>query len=344
MAVLEAKDIIDILNGAQAELGRGSFEDISQETQRLEVFSKWFKKDMVKFASGNQIQRNLLNNQDDEAGFVGILDPDSANIPNVLAQLQVPWRHYRTKWAMEYRTDMLMNSGAAEIVDTVKLHRTSALLNLAKVLETKAWSAPSATNKTDPYGVPYWIVRDTVTGFNGGYPAGHTSIGGIDTDTSPNFKNYTAQYVNLTKEDAITKMRVAHREIQFMSPIDIPTYRSNVGNPYRVYVNQDSITEIESTGEGQNENLGRDIAPYDGENMTFRRHPIIWISQLDSDTNDPIYLINTRVFHPVCLKGDHLRETEPRQAPNNVNVYETYVFGSFNFICIDRRANALIAK
>jgi hypothetical protein len=343
MAVLEAKDILDVLNGALADLGRGKFEDISQDTQRLEVFSKWFKEDRVEVQSGNQIQRNLLNNRDNEASHPGVLDPDSANIPNVLVQLQVPWRHYRTKWAVEYRTDLLMNSEPAQIVDTVQLHRTSALIDLAEELESKAWASPSSSNKTDPYGIPYWVVRDTSTGFNGGAPTGHTTVGGIDLTTSPNFKNYTAQYTNVTKQDAISLMRDAHRSIDFRSPVSIPQYRDEVANPYRIYVNLDTVNAMEAVGEGQNENLGRDIAPYD-ETISFRRHPIMWIPKLDSDTNDPIYMINTRTFHPVVLRGDHLRETEPRQSPNQVNVYESYVFGSYNYICTNRRRNALIAK
>lgn len=341
---LTATDISDLVAGVLYDLGRLKFQNIAQNLQHYEVFSKWFKKDKVAFDSGIGIQRTLLNRLSNSASHVGLLDSLQVNIVDVLDQLQVPWRHVRTHWALIYQTDILMNSGKSSIVSTIKTRRAAAMIDLVEELENKGWASPaSSTNKTEPYGLPYWVVRNTSTGFNGGAASGHTTVGGVSLTDSPNFKNYTAQYTNATKLDLIKKCRSAHRKCRFVSPITINDYRGGLGERYRCYVNEDTMSEIEDLGEAQNENLGRDIAAMDGV-MTFRRHPIIWVPKLDSDTQDPFYMIDHSTFYPVCLRGDYLRESEAKQAPDQDNVFYTTVWLTYNFVCVDRRRNAKIAK
>ena len=77
------------------------------------------------------------------------------------------------------------------------------------------------------------------------------------------------------------------------------------------------MSDIEDVGEAQNENLGRDIAPY-GDNMAvlaFRGHPLLYVPQLDADTTNPFYGIDHSTFMPVCPQGDYLRETGRNDAP-----------------------------
>lgn len=340
---LTATDVSDMVAAVLYDLGRMKFQNIAQNLQHYEVFSKWFKKDKVAFDSGIGIQRTLMNKLATAAGHVGLLDPLQVNIPDVLDQMQVPWRHARTHWGLIYQTDILMNSGKSQIVSTIKARRAASLINLVEELENKGWSAPSSSsNKTEPYGITYWVVKNSSTGFNGAAASGHTTVGGVSLTDSPNFKNYTAQYTSATKPDLIKKLRTAHRKCQFVSPITIQDFRGGLGSRYRCYVNETLMSAIEDLGEGQNENLGRDIASMDGQ-MVFRKHPIIWVPKLDSDSQNPIYLIDHSTFYPVCLRGDYLRETEAKQAPNQDNVYYVTVWLSYNYVCVDRRRNAVLA-
>jgi hypothetical protein len=264
------------------------------------------------------------------------------NIPEVLDQLQIPWRHVQTHWALIYQTDILMNRGKSLILNVIKPKRAAALLGLVEELEERAWGdAPGANDKTIPYGIQYWIVENATTGFNGGAPTGHTTVGGVSLTETPNFKNYTARYTSVTKSDLIKKMRTAHRKVRFMSPVTIKDYRGAVGERYRIYVNESVISSMEDLGEGQNENLGRDIASMDGT-ITFRRNPVIWVPKLDERTDGPVYMVDHSTFYPVCLKGDYLRESEATKAPNQHNVYQVFVDMTYNFLCIDRRRNAVL--
>jgi hypothetical protein len=58
----------------------------------------------------------------------------------------------------------------------VKPRRHAAMIDLAEELEAKAWQVPNSTDKLNPYGLPYWIVYNSSTGFNGGYPTGRTQL------------------------------------------------------------------------------------------------------------------------------------------------------------------------
>lgn len=341
---LTALDIADLVAGTLRELGKLKFQQIAQNLQDYEVFSKWFKKDKVQFDSGIGIQRTLMNRLSGAASHVGLLDEDNVNITDVIDQLQIPWRHARTSWGFIYQ-ETLMNRGEALVFNVIKPRRVAAILDLVEELENKAWgSAPSANNNTDPYGLLYWVVKNSSTGFNGGAPSGHTTVGGVSLTDSPTFKNYTATYAltgGVSKADLMPKLRTAHRKVRFKSPVDIEDYRGGKGDRYRCYVNESMMTALETLGEAQNENLGRDLASMDGMTLTFRSHPIIWVPKLDEDTTNPFYFIDHSTFMPVCLKGDYLRESENR-APNQHNVYQMFVDLTYNYLCIDRRRNAVL--
>jgi hypothetical protein len=342
VAALTATDIADLVASTLYDLGPLRFQQIAQSLPYYEVFSKWFKKDKVMFDSGIGIQRTLMSKLDStSAKHVGLMDTDQVNIPDVLDQLQIPWRHAQTSWALIYQTDILMNRGKSLILNVIKPRRAAALLGLVEELEDRAWgTAPGTTDKILPYSIQYWIVENATTGFNGGLPGSHTTIGNVNLTDSPNFKNYTAVYTSVTKSDLVSKMRTAHRKIRFKSPVTEQDYRGAMGERYRIYVPESVILSIEDVGEGQNENLGRDIAAMDGQ-MLFRKHPIVWIPKLDSRSDGPVYMIDHSTFYPICLKGDYLRESEATRAPNQHNVWQVFLDLTYNFLCVDRRRNAV---
>lgn len=344
MATLQAADIADLVAGTLRDLGPLRFQQIAQNLQYYEVFSKWFKKDKVAFDSGYGIQKTLMNKLSTSGtSHVGLLDTDQVNIPDVLDQLTVPWRHVQTNWALIYQTDILMNRGKSLILNVVKPRRANALISLVEELEDRAWGdAPGTTDKLLPYSIQYWIVENATTGFNGGTPGSHSTVAGVDLTETPNFKNYTALYTSVTKGDLVKKLRTAHRKIRFVSPVTVDDYRGGSGDRYRLYVNESTISSLEDLGESQNENLGRDVASMDGQ-MTFRRHPIVWIPKLDSRSDNPVYMIDHSTFYPVCLKGDYLRESQADKAPNQHNVFQVFIDLTYNYICVDRRRNAVLS-
>lgn len=352
MAALDAKSISDLVAGTLDDLGRMKFQQIAQDLTHYEVMGKWLKRGKVYYEDGIGIQKNLMTKLSNQAEHTGLLDTDDADIPDLMSQLTVPWRHAQTKWAFIYQ-EVLMNQGKSLVFNVIKPRRADAMISLAKELEAKAWASPGVNNVTEPYGIPYWVVPNATEGFNGGLPGSHTTKGGIDPSVDTNFKNWTNTYTNVTKADLITSMRKGHRNVRWISPVTIEDYRGSLGEQCRVYTDETRITAFEDLGEGQNENLGRDVAPAGGANdvkfvdftVTFRKHPIIWVPYLDDSgftaATNPVYMIDHSVFNPVCLRGDFLRESPPEKAPNQHNVFRVFVDLSYNYITYDLRRHAV---
>ena len=340
--ILQAANIPDLVATTLNDLGPLRFQQIAQSIQYYEVFPRWFKRDRVTFDSGIGIRRTLMNKFDSSAAaHVGLNHVDTVTIPDVIDQLSIDWVHAQAQWALFYQTDILMNAGKSLVLNVVEPRRASALLALVEELEDKAWGdAPSTTNVVDPNGIQYYIVESASDGFNGEYPGSHTDVAGVNLTTTPNYKNYTVRYTDVSKADLIKDMRTMHRKIRFRSPITVNDYRGGIGDTYRIYTNESVISAMETLGESQNENLGRDLASMDGT-MTFHRNPIIWIPKLDERTDGPIYMVDHSTFYPVVLKGDYLRESEARQVQGQHNMFQIFIDLSYNYLCIDRRRNGV---
>ena len=376
MAVITPQDVADLVASILPDLDRMNWELISPNLQDYEMMSHWLRDDKIVFGDGLYIKKNLLSQLSGAASHTGMTDTDDVDIPDLMDDIQVPWRHAQTKWGYHYQTDILMNRGKSTINDTVKPRRITAMIDLAGELEQKAWQVPNSTDKLNPYGLPYWVtynngttagVNNATPGFNAGYPIGpdnvaHTTIAGLNTNDSPNFKNYTTNYAAVNKIDLLPKMRTALRKTNFRSPVTKEDMSTPRGNDRRYYIDEVTASAFETLGEAQNENLGRDLAPYTGGaggggvqdvdgTLTFKKNPLVWVPQLDDTTvfpttiaTNPIYQIDHAVFYPYCLKGDYLRESGPVVAPNQHNMYRTFMDLTYNFICVNRRRCAVFGK
>lgn len=340
---LADSDILDLTNLTLKELGRMKFNQIATKLQNYEIMGRLLKEDKQEFEGGSGIQRTLMVDQSGSFKMVGLFATDTLNVADQTVLLSIPWRHATGNYSYE-RRELLENKGPSRIVDILKIRRADCMISYAEGLETQGWSKPvDSTDKLNMFGVKYWIVKNNTTGFNGGNPAGFTGgAGGVDSTVVSRWQNYTAQYTNVTKPDLIDSMRTAARKIIFKSPVSIEDFRKGSGDTYRVYVNEPTIKAMESVGEAQNENLGRDIASFDGT-LVFRKNPIVWVPKLDADTENPVYMINFAWFNAVFLEGDYMRESPAMLAAGQHNTYSVHVDLTGNFLCTNRRAQAVIA-
>lgn len=341
MITLTDTDIVDLTTTTLKELGRMKFTQIAQRIQDYEVAQRIFKKDKVQFSGGTGISRNVMTDYASSARQTGLYEKDNVNVGDVMATISIPWRHTTNSYAFE-RREITMNSGdpASTIVDLLKVRRSDCLLSTVEQFEQQFWNKPTdSTNVLDVYGVPYWIVKNDTVGFSGAAPSGFSAgAGGL---LNPRWQNWSGKYTTISKADLILKMRNAHRKIQFKSPIDTPSYRMGSGQSYRIYVNEPTLVGLESVGESQNEQLGRDIASMD-DNLVFRKNPIVWVPYLDSDTSNPVYFIDFNQFAPVFLNGEFMRETEVKPVPGQHNTFAVFVDTTWNVLCTDRRRQAVL--
>lgn len=339
MPNLALSDIADLVKGTLKELGPPKFSQIAQNLQRYEIYTKWFKKNKMVVGEGYAIQRNLMVRLTNGAAHVSLTTEDSTGIGDVMEQITVPFKYARTQYGFNY-VETLANRGKSLVFNLLEPRRGDAMISLVEELESKAWSTPASTTSLEPYGIPYWVVKNATTGFNGGHPSGHSAIAGLDVANAPTFKNYTATYVNVTKQDLVKTMRTAARKTDFVSPVNLSEYRGSAGSNYRYYMNEATLSKFEELGEAQNENLGRDLAPMDGE-MTFHKNPLVYVPQLDSDTSNPVYQIDHTTFFVCAQKGNWMRESDVIRDPRKKDWFYVPIDLGYNYLCIDRRRNAV---
>lgn len=342
MAILTDNQIKDLIVAAQTDPMRGKFSQIAQELQDYQVMRLWLRKDRVQFDSGHGIDYTLMYRLAGAAQHSGQFEEDETNVRALLTSLHIDWVHAKTFWPWE-RRETLMNRNKARVVNHIKLRRLGAFIDIAKILEVAAWSLRDSGDATLPNGIPYYVVKNATEGFNGGLPAGHSDVAGVNLTTVPTYKNYTDQYTNVTKEDLILKMRRAHLKMGYRSPVTSDDFRGPMGRKYRIYLPLEERLTMETRAEQQNDNLGPDVASMDGQTV-FKKIPLEWIPQLDSDEDAPIYMIDITSFFPVILAGDYLRESGPIHGGiKQHNVFINFVDLTYNFLCIDRRRNAVIS-
>lgn len=137
-------------------------------------------------------------------------------------------------------------------------------------------------------------------------------------------------------------MRTASRKTNFRSPLShaVP----NLGAMQNgIYTNSDVIGLLEEVLETQNMNLGNDIASKDGRTL-FKGTPITYAPKLDSDTSDPVYMLDWKTLAVGVMAGWENNLTKPYQVADMHNVRRVDLDCSTNMICTDLRQQAVIYK
>lgn len=339
---LTVEAIADMIKSTRKDEGRLKWTNLSNSLQEYIAMSQIMKKERVQFESGNSIQWNIQTGTNGAAHPTGINQTDTYTQSDVLNVASVPWRHCTTNWSIDRRL-LAMNRDPAKIVDLIKLGRCDALSSQARMMEDHFWGKPADSNDTLlPFGIDYWIVSNATEGFNGGNASGFTSgPGGLDSSVYTAWKNYTAQYTDVSKIDLIRKWRRASTMTRFKPPVENPNY--SAGSRYGYYMNYDTYSALEEALEAQNDNLGNDVASKDGKVM-FKGVACTYVPKLDALSTDPVYGIDWGVFRVAVLKGEYMVESEPRLSSNSHYITVTDVDTSYNYMCYDRRSLFILAK
>jgi hypothetical protein len=349
MPTLTAQNIDDLVQSTQDELGKDRYSDIASDLQEYHVMTKLMKKERMLFGSGIGIRRNVMVAENPSVREVGLGEADIVNISDHMKHIFVPFRRLTGNWAYDV-VEVMMNSKPAQIVELVKVRRLATMIDFARVMEQAFWNKPAdSTDRVKVFGVDYWLVANDTAGFNGGNPSGFPAgAGDLSSITYPNWSNYTDKYTNVTKDDLISKMRTARRKTNFLSPIQFPEYTDATKQKFSIYVDEVTIKAIETIGEQQNENLGRDVASMDGQ-ISFGGNPIIWVPQLDTHknaagtaNNSPVYMINWGCMCICFLEGDFMREGKPKESPKSHNMREVHTDTTWQVLCDNRRKCAVL--
>ncbi len=354
------QDIADLLTTTLNTIKKDHFVDMSQELTEYIVVPYLLTKRgglMVK-KGGVGLEVTFMVEHGGRSKWVGEYDEDVVVVIDHLKKMRLFYSLLTDNLAYT-RSEMLDNRGKERINKIIKPRRRALYLRVAETMEENFFSTPDADDDLTPWGLKYWIVKNSSSGFNGGYPSGFTRIANINLTEVPQFKNYTDQYTAISKADLVLKMRRAHRRTNWRSPRKDPGVEGDTSSRRLLLCNEDVLEGLENIGEAQNENLGRDIASMtagtnrslgglrktpDGE-ILFKRNPLIYARSLDSDTSDPVYGLDMHTFHAMTQQGDNMRLgdfTNPGSKQHRVFV--AFLDHKHQTICTNRRNNWVISK
>jgi hypothetical protein len=333
MAALQADNVADLLVTTLRNLGKFKWTDAAARLQRYVAFTELMRKHRVGFSDGYGVQWQVQVAQTNGARMTGLYGVDNVNQGDLMKSAYLPFRHLTNNFAYD-RRELQMNGGASRILDLIKVRRYDCWLGVAEKLETQFWSAPSSGDD-NCHGVPYHIVKNASTGFNGGHASGHSDWAGLSRTTYDKLKNFTGAYSAISKDDLVATWSRAADECFFMPPVEQPSY--STGREYGYYTARAVRQGFKTLIEAQNDNLGDDLDSKHGRVM-FRRTPVEWVPKLDSDTDAPLYGINWGVLRPVFLQGEYMREDGPTKKDGQHTTYVFHVDLSFNIQCTDPRS------
>ena len=344
---LQGTDIADLVTTTLNNLGKMKFTDVMSDYQNTIFLKRMVKRSKMKFDSGPECQFNLITDTNGSFRAVGLYYQAQVNPGNVMSTGKMPWRHVTWNWGIE-RREIAMNRSPNKIVDLVTSRRIAALGDATKGFERMGWRSPASTDTESFMGVPYWVVKSntavtTNNGFNGSVPSGYTLVANIDPATfaSGRWKNYATQYTNVSFDDLLVKMERASDWTDFMPLVDdVPDY--NLGDDVAYYTTYKVTQDMKQLLRAQNEDLGNDLDAFNGKTL-FRRAPIVWARELESDTTNPVYGINWGVFHFMGLRDEWMHETQIPVHSNQPTVAATHTDCSLNSYCTDRRRNFVLA-
>lgn len=353
-----ATDIADVLVASLNDLGRMKMTDAMSDYQNTIALKRIFRKKKATLDSGPEIQFNVIQDTNGSFRAVGLGYTTRPDIKNVLTKGKMPWRINTWHWAMEEHL-IQMNAGSAKILDEVQSQRIAGLGDAIKGFERQLWRVPAATDNETPVGIPYFVVKSATdamssaeqlvnggkNGFNGGAPAGYTTVANLNpsTDVNGRWKNYADIYTAVTEDDLIKRLRRAMYYTDFTPLVDeVP--QNDPGDDMSILTNWAVTSQLEDYLRTQNENIGTDIAPYDGRAL-LRRKPLEPVIELDQDTTGPIYLIQWAALRAQGLKGFWMKEMpfKGSQNPNQPTMMFTQTECTWNLFCTNRRRQAVLA-
>ncbi|MHC4176284.1 MAG: hypothetical protein ACYSWU_02190 [Planctomycetota bacterium] len=342
MATQQHSDIADRLINSLKSLQKGEWFDTMQTYQDYPMLRVALT--MGKEKSGNRLSFRVGVGSENEDGHSGLYEDFDVDRPDVMTEGIVQWRNHRKGFAIDER-ELDPNQDPESLVDDLEVLRNDMWSRTADDFELKSFQVPSASDKLLPNGIPYWVVwEDSSAGtFTQSYPSGHTDVAGIDPAVQTKYTNFSATYVNPTRDDLGMRVSRAIRQTNWRPPKDV---RGDQQVTHAIYMDQTTIEQNEIMAANQNDQLGNDTQPMFNQTMLARIRPT-WLPVLDSEaaaSSNPVYIINHAYLYPCFKKGWRFREYPPTQAAKQPSAVEVYNLSVYNWACPLRDRQAVVAK
>ena len=344
--------LVDLTRTTLANLPFDGAFETTLTNPKYHVINKWFASDKIQLDGGTSITRNIQLDPQGNAQHVLPYQKVPVTARNQQTQIDAPWVKVLTRFPIS-REEITRNRGRSRYIDLLKSKRRAAFVDLANLLETRAWSAPeSATDNLNPYGIKYWLNKvnasvDSTGDFIGqtirfGNASTSTTKGGIDGSTESHWRNWAFTY-DAIDEDFLLRLTEGFLASDFQSPMIVDDMIKGPLSNFRIYFPRRALAQYIRLTAKSNDNIGADLGRFNGV-VSFNKVPIFHAPQIDSDTDEPIYGVNHQHFFPVVMEGDWLRESEPKEDVEQPDVFTTNVSGQYQFFADNVREAGFVGS
>jgi len=331
MADPNLEDFTDLVKSVRTSRDVGTWVDATTDLQKYHALPRIRNSKNVELMSSYQCDWDVNFDTAGNAVSQSTLADDVVVQTPTMQTASMNLRHQQT--AYTYTLDQIMANGggsrnrddATRLWNFLQKERHGAWVDFADLIETTFWGTPSSSSDTTtPFGLLHGVCAayDYTTGnnanaattaagaFQGTVPnTNWTTVYGINPTTHTRHANWTHQYVNVTRDDLIYKMKQGMYKTNFMPPVAVPKDPGleNVG----FYSNFSVVNDLENKLEDRNENLGTDLNAMGGKTR-LKRAPFEVVPQLDSDSTNPVYQVDWGKVEIKVLRGMHFRESDPQ--------------------------------
>lgn len=322
-AVIQADQLDGLIKTTQRHIERERKASIAERLTEYVGARMLFQEKKVMVSDGYGIEWNMSTDHSNTAMQVGLFDTiaPATNLHQV--RFNIPWRHTRAHVSWDLR-EIAMNRSPARILNIMKEKIFEMDVAWIEQIENQFWQGPSAGDDQSIFGIlGYWIFSpqdagSSVTSTNwdttgvgarvnlnlAAFPSGAGAVSRVTYDRSaPWYQKYT----NVTYSDLFRKMRVGFNAINFKTPVNYSKLTD--GNTrFGIYCTQADELSAADEARLQNENVGVDLAFYDGK-AVVRGVPITGVPKLDEIDNalatprHPFLVLDWSQLRPVCLEG-----------------------------------------
>lgn len=341
MPQLQISQFADFVQSTLANYQTPRLVSLITDLQHFPFAKRMLKKSKMMVQGGTTAANWKVDFKSSEAfRWIATTDQDRTNVEDGLVEATVPWRKATVNYAF-YDEELDFNKGEWALLDLVKNRDNRAQAAWVEGIERAFWNFTAASDSLTMLGIPYFCTKNATVGFSGGIPSGYSSVAGISPTTYSRWNNYSGNYMNVTLDDLIRKARKMAELTGFEPPIEkIPELDDGMDLAYGTTL---SVRQtFEEVAESRNDNLGPDVAKYDGQVM-FRRSPLEWVPVLDTDTTNPFYQLDYGAIKILVKSGWWKKKTVVNPVPGQRNVTAVHDDSYLQLACWNRRRLGVLA-
>jgi hypothetical protein len=362
-SVIQADQIDGLIKTTQRHIVRDRKASIAERLTKYVGVKNLFRPNKKSVSDGYGIEWNIATDHSNTAMQVGLYDTIAPATSLHQVRANIPWRHTRAHVSWDLR-EIAMNRSPARILNIIKEKIFEMDVAWFEQLEDQIWRIPTAGDDQSIFGLLYWLFSPQDAGqtvsastnasfFTSGtgnrvnfnlaaYSGGPGSVSRV---TYGRLGNWYQQFASITYADLFAKMRTGLDEVDYESPMQWNKLME--GNQrFGIYASQAAARAAADEVRQQNENIGPDLAQFDGK-ATIRGTPIVGvpkIGEIDAGRTtaiNPFYVIDWSQFTPVTLEGFESHEVTETGGANQPLTVTRARYMTWNAKCWNTKTLAL---